>query len=319
MWSVGCILAEMIVGKAIFPGTSTLNQIERVLELIGKPRHEDVEALQSPLAWNIISNTTITKKKSFHTLFANASEDAIDLIRKLLVFNPNNRLTVEEALQHRYLAQFSCQEEEITHPTVIGIPMNDNKKYSIREYREALYQEIGKKKKEERKMLIATLNSGLEEPIISETEVHPEPVAKQQPTRTGTASSTHSTAYQKSKIIHEKENEKRAAAVVDERRLSGNLNRSALGYAAVNNNERGGSNSNQKTAQPSVAKSMNYSNGLSAHVSVAKGGATQAHHGPSSAAHHSFSSNNSSYMRSSHQQGFIHVRQSSQTGISKKR
>lgn len=37
MWSVGCILGEMINGKAIFPGTSTLNQIERVIEVIGKP------------------------------------------------------------------------------------------------------------------------------------------------------------------------------------------------------------------------------------------------------------------------------------------
>lgn len=37
MWSVGCILGELIVGKPIFPGTSTLNQIERVLELTGKP------------------------------------------------------------------------------------------------------------------------------------------------------------------------------------------------------------------------------------------------------------------------------------------
>jgi mitogen-activated protein kinase 15 len=37
MWSVGCILGEMFVGKAIFPGNSTLNQIERILELLGKP------------------------------------------------------------------------------------------------------------------------------------------------------------------------------------------------------------------------------------------------------------------------------------------
>lgn len=37
MWSIGCILGELIVGKALFPGTSTLNQIERVLELTGKP------------------------------------------------------------------------------------------------------------------------------------------------------------------------------------------------------------------------------------------------------------------------------------------
>lgn len=38
MWSVGCILGELINRKAIFPGSSTLNQIEKILELLGKPK-----------------------------------------------------------------------------------------------------------------------------------------------------------------------------------------------------------------------------------------------------------------------------------------
>lgn len=42
MWSVGCILGELITGKSLFPGTSTLNQIERILELTGKPSQKDV-------------------------------------------------------------------------------------------------------------------------------------------------------------------------------------------------------------------------------------------------------------------------------------
>lgn len=37
MWSTGVILGELIIGKPVFPGTSTLNQIERIIELIGKP------------------------------------------------------------------------------------------------------------------------------------------------------------------------------------------------------------------------------------------------------------------------------------------
>jgi mitogen-activated protein kinase 15 len=37
LWSVGCILGELILGKAMFPGNSTLNQIERILEVTGKP------------------------------------------------------------------------------------------------------------------------------------------------------------------------------------------------------------------------------------------------------------------------------------------
>ena len=37
MWSVGCILAELLLGKPMFPGTSTLNQLDRVLEVTGRP------------------------------------------------------------------------------------------------------------------------------------------------------------------------------------------------------------------------------------------------------------------------------------------
>lgn len=65
MWSVGCIIGELIVGKAIFPGTSTLNQIERIIELLGKPRSDEIDSLDSPLAGNILASISSTKKKSF--------------------------------------------------------------------------------------------------------------------------------------------------------------------------------------------------------------------------------------------------------------
>jgi mitogen-activated protein kinase 15 len=110
MWSVGCILGELIVGKAIFPGNSTLNQIERVLELTGKPKPEDIDALDSQLSWNILSSINVTKKKSFHTMFHGASEEALDLLRKLLVFNPNHRLTIEQTLEHPYVKDFHVIE-----------------------------------------------------------------------------------------------------------------------------------------------------------------------------------------------------------------
>lgn len=50
VWSLGCIVGEMIVGKAIFPGTSTLNQIEKIIELLGTPTPDDLEALHAPMA-----------------------------------------------------------------------------------------------------------------------------------------------------------------------------------------------------------------------------------------------------------------------------
>jgi mitogen-activated protein kinase 15 len=50
MWSLGCILAELLLGKPVFPGTSTLNQLDRVMEIIGRPSSDDIDAIDCPLA-----------------------------------------------------------------------------------------------------------------------------------------------------------------------------------------------------------------------------------------------------------------------------
>ena len=50
MWSVGCIFGELLGGKPMLPGTSTLSQINKVLEVIGKPSKLDIQSIQSKLA-----------------------------------------------------------------------------------------------------------------------------------------------------------------------------------------------------------------------------------------------------------------------------
>jgi mitogen-activated protein kinase 15 len=76
-------------------------------------------------------------------------EQALDLLRKMLVFNPKNRITVEDALSHPYLKDFHNPQEEAQYNGVIEISIDENTKYSIKEYREALYKEITKKKGKE--------------------------------------------------------------------------------------------------------------------------------------------------------------------------
>jgi len=50
IWSIGCILGEMVSNRPIFPGNSTMNQLEKIIEVTGRPKGEDVEAIKSPFA-----------------------------------------------------------------------------------------------------------------------------------------------------------------------------------------------------------------------------------------------------------------------------
>jgi len=98
MWSMGCIVGELLLGKPLFPGTSTLNQLDRVMEVTGRPSQEDVESINSPLAQTMLESLPPTKPKKLRDMFPTASEEALDLLKNLLQFNPNKRLTAEQAL-----------------------------------------------------------------------------------------------------------------------------------------------------------------------------------------------------------------------------
>uniref|UniRef100_A0A1I7X870 Protein kinase domain-containing protein n=1 Tax=Heterorhabditis bacteriophora TaxID=37862 RepID=A0A1I7X870_HETBA len=59
MWSLGCILAEMLLGRALFPGTSTINQIERIMNTINRPSRNDIESIGLHLLMNLTMNKHI--------------------------------------------------------------------------------------------------------------------------------------------------------------------------------------------------------------------------------------------------------------------
>ena len=56
MWSLGCILAELLLGKPLFPGKSTLDQFQRLVVVTGFPCKEDIESMQSPHAQAMMDN-----------------------------------------------------------------------------------------------------------------------------------------------------------------------------------------------------------------------------------------------------------------------
>jgi len=145
---VGCILGELLGGKPMFPGTSTMNQLDRIIEVVGLPSRDDIEAINSPFAATMLESLTVqvsddgSPSTRLSSMYPNADEDAIDLLAKLLFFNPDKRMTAQQALDHPFVSQFHNPAEEIACPKAVDIAFDDNKKFSVAAYRDELYTTV---------------------------------------------------------------------------------------------------------------------------------------------------------------------------------
>jgi len=101
MWSVGCIMAELLGKGVLFKGSSPINQVEKIIQVLGSQEIENVKG--SPQGLEFLSGLPKYKQQSLHKLFPNASADAIDLLEGLLQFNPEKRISAIEALRHPFL------------------------------------------------------------------------------------------------------------------------------------------------------------------------------------------------------------------------
>lgn len=112
VWSVGCILAEMLSGKPLFPGRDYHHQLTLILDVLGTPTMDDFYGIKSRRARDYIRSLPFKKRIPFSRLFPNANPSAVDLLEKLLTFNPTKRITVEEALKHPYLEPYHDPDDE---------------------------------------------------------------------------------------------------------------------------------------------------------------------------------------------------------------
>ncbi|KAM6216548.1 mitogen-activated protein kinase 12 isoform 3-T3 [Rhynchocyon petersi] len=114
IWSVGCIMAEMITGKILFKGNDHLDQLKEIMKVTGTPPSEFVQRLQSTDAKNYMKGLPELEKKDFASILTNASPLAVNLLEKMLVLDAEQRVTAAEALAHPYFETLHEAEEEPT-------------------------------------------------------------------------------------------------------------------------------------------------------------------------------------------------------------
>ncbi|CCI41152.1 hypothetical protein ABG067_003966 [Albugo candida] len=102
IWGTGCIFAELMLRVPYLTGINEVDQLGKIFHAIGTPSEENWPGMS--VLPNYIEFTKNTKPPPLSSIFTAASEDALDLLGKLLKLNPNERPTAAEALAHPYFS-----------------------------------------------------------------------------------------------------------------------------------------------------------------------------------------------------------------------
>ncbi|KAF7814700.1 shaggy-related protein kinase theta [Senna tora] len=100
MWSVGCVLAELLLGQPMFPGESGVDQLVEIIKILGTPTREEIKCMNPNYSE---SKFPQIKAHPWHKVFhKRMPSEALDLVSRLLQYSPNLRCTALEACAHPF-------------------------------------------------------------------------------------------------------------------------------------------------------------------------------------------------------------------------
>ncbi len=143
MWSVGCIFAELLARAPFFPGEDYIAQLRLICDKLGRPSNEELDFVTSEKAKRFMMSLPDKGPIPFTELFvAHKNEvEALDLLKKMLEFHPNNRISIIKALEHPFLASLHNADDEPSADFTFSFAF-ENEDLSRERVQELMWEEL---------------------------------------------------------------------------------------------------------------------------------------------------------------------------------
>ncbi|KAE8703030.1 Mitogen-activated protein kinase 16 [Hibiscus syriacus] len=143
IWSIGCIFAELLTGKPLFPGKNVVHQLDLMTDLLGTPSAEAIARVRNEKARRYLSSMRKKKPIPLSQKFPNADPLAVRLLERMLAFEPKDRPTAEEALADPYFKGLAKVEREPSAQPVTKMEFEfERRRITKEDVRELIYREI---------------------------------------------------------------------------------------------------------------------------------------------------------------------------------
>ncbi|KAJ2915454.1 hypothetical protein MD484_g4944, partial [Candolleomyces efflorescens] len=142
VWSIGCILAELLLGKPLFKGKDYVDQLNKILDVLGSPEERIIKKIGSDRAQAYVRSLPFKKTIPFRRIFPTVDSQALDVMTKMLAFDPSDRLDVYQALEHPWLAAYHDESDEPVCAAKFERWREIEKLETIEDFRTALWNEI---------------------------------------------------------------------------------------------------------------------------------------------------------------------------------
>jgi len=177
IWSIGCILGELLMmqksnaktcfeRKALFPGKSCFplspdrssmgnsnnvkkvfpstdtDQLNLIFDVLGTPSDDDLTFITDNMALDYLKSFNQRSPKNLYEYYPGSSKEAVDILCKMIIFNPNKRLTVDQALNHDFFAQIRKKELEIEASYRLNFDFEKDENLDLEKIKNLFIEEI---------------------------------------------------------------------------------------------------------------------------------------------------------------------------------